>query len=186
MASVTVGMFLASINAYLNGTPGAKHHLGYGMLAREAFGLWGSYFCIMLNVFQCFVFYVSMSGSSERILRTDLSAQGTQMYFGGQAFVLILNSIFPSFLRMKNTLPARYAGLKSHLRSRANDSKRSYHYPRNNWICSLHHSLLSHHLFHSSLQDSKTFGSPGGCRHCHFARYHGLGCCSMFTLSLTR
>lgn len=27
------------------------------------------------------------------------------MYFGGQAFVLILNAIFPSFLRMKNTLP---------------------------------------------------------------------------------
>ena len=27
------------------------------------------------------------------------------MYFGGQAFVIILNSIFPSFLRMKNTLP---------------------------------------------------------------------------------
>ncbi|KAF1994741.1 hypothetical protein P154DRAFT_475473 [Amniculicola lignicola CBS 123094] len=27
------------------------------------------------------------------------------MYFGGQAFVLILNAIFPTFLRMKNTLP---------------------------------------------------------------------------------
>ncbi|PQE13795.1 uracil permease protein [Rutstroemia sp. NJR-2017a BVV2] len=87
MASVTIGMLLASINAYLNGTPGAKHHLGYGMLGRAAFGLWGSYFCIMLNVFQSFVFY------------------GTQMYFGGEAFVIILNSIFPTFLRMKNTLP---------------------------------------------------------------------------------
>ncbi|KUJ16042.1 uncharacterized protein LY89DRAFT_648168 [Mollisia scopiformis] len=87
MASVTVGMFLASINAYLNGTPGAKHHLGYGMLARAAFGLWGSYFCVMLNVFQSFVFY------------------GTQMYFGGQAFVIILNSLSPGFLHMKNTLP---------------------------------------------------------------------------------
>lgn len=30
------------------------------------------------------------------------------MFFGGQAFVIILNSIFPTFLRMKNTLPARY------------------------------------------------------------------------------
>jgi NCS1 family nucleobase:cation symporter-1 len=87
MTAVTVGMLIACANAYLNGTPGAKHHLGYGLLARSAFGLWGSYFCVMLNVFQSFVFY------------------GTQMYFGGQAFVLILNSIFPSFLRMKNTLP---------------------------------------------------------------------------------
>ncbi len=31
--------------------------------------------------------------------------QGTQIYFGGQAFVIIPNSIFPTFLRMKNTLP---------------------------------------------------------------------------------
>ncbi|KAE9963979.1 hypothetical protein BLS_008768 [Venturia inaequalis] len=87
MASVVVGMFLACLNAFLNGSPGAKHHLGYGMLARAAFGMWGSYFCIMLNVFQSFVFY------------------GTQMYFGGQAFVIILNSLSHSFLTMKNTLP---------------------------------------------------------------------------------
>lgn len=88
MTSITIGMLIASITAFLNGTPGAKHHLGYGMLARSAFGLWGSYFCIMLNVFQSFVFY------------------GTQMYFGGQTFVLILNALSPSFLHMRNTLPA--------------------------------------------------------------------------------
>jgi NCS1 family nucleobase:cation symporter-1 len=84
-----VGMVISSCNAYLNGTPGAKHHLGYGMLARSTFGLWGSYFVVMLNVFQSFVFY------------------GTQMYFGGQAFVIILNSLSPSFLHMRNTLPER-------------------------------------------------------------------------------
>jgi NCS1 family nucleobase:cation symporter-1 len=43
----------------------------------------------MLNVFQSFVFY------------------GTQMYFGGQAFVIILNSLSPSFLHMRNTLPEK-------------------------------------------------------------------------------
>jgi len=85
-----VGCFLACISAYLNGVPGAKHFLGYGMLARTAFGLWGSYFCVMLNVFQSFVFY------------------GTQMYFGGEAFVIILNSLSPGFLHLKNTLPERY------------------------------------------------------------------------------
>jgi cytosine/uracil/thiamine/allantoin permease len=61
MTAVTIGMLIASVTAFLNGTPGAKHHLGYGMLARSAFGLWGSYFCIMLNVFQSFVFYVRFS-----------------------------------------------------------------------------------------------------------------------------
>ncbi|KAK3072951.1 hypothetical protein LTR53_005862 [Teratosphaeriaceae sp. CCFEE 6253] len=84
MGAVVVGMFIASINAFLNGTPGAKHHLGYGMLGRAAFGMWGSYFVVMLNVFQSFVFY------------------GTQMYFGGQGFVIILS---PGFLHMRNTLP---------------------------------------------------------------------------------
>lgn len=42
----------------------------------------------MLNVFQSFIFY------------------GTQMYFGGMAFVIILNSLSRSFLLMENTLPA--------------------------------------------------------------------------------
>ena len=105
MCSITVGMAIASANAYLNGTPGAKHHLGYGMLARASFGMWGSYFCIMLNVFQSFVFYVSTLILLNATCTDE--PQGTQMYFGGQAFVLILNSIFPSFLRMKNTLPER-------------------------------------------------------------------------------
>ncbi|KAI1491833.1 permease for cytosine/purines, uracil, thiamine, allantoin-domain-containing protein [Biscogniauxia mediterranea] len=86
-AVVVIGCIIASLSAYLNGAPGAIHHLGYGTLARAAFGLWGSYFVVMLNVFQSFIFY------------------GTQMYFGGMAFVIILNSIFPSFLTLPNTLP---------------------------------------------------------------------------------
>ncbi|KAI0020991.1 permease for cytosine/purines, uracil, thiamine, allantoin-domain-containing protein [Xylariomycetidae sp. FL0641] len=85
---VAIGCVVASLSAYLNGAAGAIHHLGYGTLARAAFGLWGSYFVVMLNVFQSFIFY------------------GTQMYFGGMAFVIILNSIFPSFLHLANTLPA--------------------------------------------------------------------------------
>lgn len=89
MASVTIGMLLACGSAYLSGVPGARYHVGYGLFARAAWGLWGSYFCVILNIFQCFVFY------------------GTQMYFGGQAFVIILNSLSHSFLTMKNTLPER-------------------------------------------------------------------------------
>ncbi|KAK7907982.1 hypothetical protein PG985_015285 [Apiospora marii] len=84
---VVIGCVIASLSSYLNGAAGTIHHLGYGTLARAAFGLWGAYFVVMLNVFQSFVFY------------------GTQMYFGGMAFVLILNAIFPSFLHMANTLP---------------------------------------------------------------------------------
>ncbi|KAI0482558.1 permease for cytosine/purines, uracil, thiamine, allantoin-domain-containing protein [Xylariaceae sp. FL0804] len=85
---VVIGCVIASLSSFLNGGAGSIHHLGYGTLGRAAFGLWGSYFTIMLNVFESFVFY------------------GTQMYFGGMAFVIILNSIFPSFLTLANTLPA--------------------------------------------------------------------------------
>jgi purine-cytosine permease-like protein len=67
MTSITIGMIIASVTAFLNGTPGAKHHLGYGMLARSSFGLWGSYFCIMLNVFQSFVFYVRKTPSQDHL-----------------------------------------------------------------------------------------------------------------------
>ena len=65
--SQVVGCVIASLSAFLNGGAGAIHHLGYGCLARAAFGLWGSYFVVMLNVFQSFIFY------------------GTQMYFGGMS-----------------------------------------------------------------------------------------------------
>ena len=32
---------------------------------------------------------------------------GIQAYYGGQAVVVVLNSIFPQFLHLKNTLPER-------------------------------------------------------------------------------
>jgi NCS1 family nucleobase:cation symporter-1 len=64
MLSVVFGMVLACGSAYLSGVPGAKFHLGYGAFARAAWGLWGSYFCIMLNIFQWYVVYLHVSGAS--------------------------------------------------------------------------------------------------------------------------
>jgi cytosine/uracil/thiamine/allantoin permease len=52
-----VGCTIASLSAFLNGGAGAIHHVGFGALARAAFGLWGSYFVITLSVFQSFIFY---------------------------------------------------------------------------------------------------------------------------------
>ncbi|KAF4630885.1 hypothetical protein G7Y89_g7249 [Cudoniella acicularis] len=49
--AVLVRTAIASLSAFLTGTPGTVHHLGYGILGRAAFGLWGSYFCVMMNVF---------------------------------------------------------------------------------------------------------------------------------------
>lgn len=57
------------------------------MMGRASFGLWGSYFTIILCVFGGIIYF------------------GVQSYYGGQAVVVILNAIFPQFLHLKNTLP---------------------------------------------------------------------------------
>lgn len=54
--AILIGSILASFNAYLAGTPGARFHLGYGMLGRAAFGLWGSYMALLLSCFESFIF----------------------------------------------------------------------------------------------------------------------------------
>lgn len=66
-----------------------------------------------------------------------------------------------------------------------------WHYnPRPYRFCSLHHSLLSNHLFHPGTQNPEAVGSPGSHRHCHIARNNGLGnicklniCRILFTLT---
>lgn len=107
--------------------------------------------------------------------------QGTQMYFGGQAFVLILNSIFPTFLRMKNTLPDRYEDiLQLTPINSANLLQCWNHNAWIDWIRPFHHPLLSHNLFHSSAQDPEAVGSASGNCYRHFARHYGLGRSCMF------
>jgi nucleobase:cation symporter-1, NCS1 family len=71
------------MNAYLNGTPGAKHHLGYGMLARARFGLWGSYFCVMLNVFQSFVFYVRWKYKNREVTANHCAGDTNVLWWSG-------------------------------------------------------------------------------------------------------
>jgi nucleobase:cation symporter-1, NCS1 family len=87
--AVLVGAAFAGLLGFLAGQPGRVHHLGFMMMGRAAFGLWGSYFAIMLCVFESLIYF------------------GIQSYYGGQAVVVILNAIFPQFLRLRNSLPAR-------------------------------------------------------------------------------
>ncbi|KAF7190566.1 putative permease C29B12.14c [Pseudocercospora fuligena] len=87
IVAVLLGTLLASKNAFLCGEIGRDHHLGYTMMSRACWGLYGSYLGIFLSTMQCLIFF------------------GVQAYFGGQAVVLWLSAIFPQFLRLKNTLP---------------------------------------------------------------------------------
>ena len=63
------------------------YHLGFPMMSRSTFGMYGSYFVIMIKCFVNFIFC------------------GVQIYWGGLAVRVFLGAIFPSFEHMANTLP---------------------------------------------------------------------------------
>ncbi|RDW65004.1 hypothetical protein BP6252_10655 [Coleophoma cylindrospora] len=85
--AVLVGGCLASLNAFLCGETGRQHYLGYTMMGRATWGLYGSYLCIALSCVQSLIYF------------------GIQSYYGGEAVVIILSSLSHSFMTMKNTLP---------------------------------------------------------------------------------
>lgn len=57
--AVLVGAAFAGLLGFLAGQAGRVHHLGFFMMCRAAFGLWGSYFAILLPLFESII-YVSM------------------------------------------------------------------------------------------------------------------------------
>ncbi|KAH6677713.1 permease for cytosine/purines, uracil, thiamine, allantoin-domain-containing protein [Halenospora varia] len=84
---VLVGSFIAGLIAFICGEPGVQYHLGFPMMSRASFGMYGSYFVVMLKCFVNFIYF------------------GIQAYWGGLAVKVMLSSIFPSFQHMANTLP---------------------------------------------------------------------------------
>ncbi|KAF7556446.1 hypothetical protein G7Z17_g1424 [Cylindrodendrum hubeiense] len=87
IGGILVGSVLSSIVAVLCAEPGILYHLGFPMLSRSTFGMYGSFFVIILKCFVNFTFF------------------GIQSYWGGQAIAVMLSAIFPSFAHMENTLP---------------------------------------------------------------------------------
>ncbi|KAH8674590.1 permease for cytosine/purines, uracil, thiamine, allantoin-domain-containing protein [Tricladium varicosporioides] len=88
IGAMLVGGVISAIIAWLCGRPGIKYHLGFPMMSRVTFGMFGSYFIVVLKCFTNFLYC------------------GIQTYWGGLAVHVILAAVFPSFHRMKNTLPA--------------------------------------------------------------------------------
>ncbi|KAF2001592.1 hypothetical protein P154DRAFT_489970 [Amniculicola lignicola CBS 123094] len=87
IGGVLVGGIIAGMVAFLCGEPGVKYHLGFPMMSRATFGMYGSYFVISLKLFVNFIFC------------------GIQSYWGGLAASVVIGSTFPSFHHMENTLP---------------------------------------------------------------------------------
>lgn len=103
VGAVLVGTCFASTLGFVSGQMGRVHHLGFMMMGRASFGLWGSYFAIMICVFESVIYVRHIP--AENLASADGSQFGVQSFYGGQAIVVILNAIFPQFLHLKNTLP---------------------------------------------------------------------------------
>lgn len=87
MVVVVLGKFLILAIAISHGWGGSVWHIGYTVLSRSVFGMWGSYLALLQRIVLCIVWYA------------------VQSYTAGQCIALILSSIFPSFHQLRNTLP---------------------------------------------------------------------------------
>ncbi|RDW73384.1 hypothetical protein BP6252_07291 [Coleophoma cylindrospora] len=91
LGAILAGCVISSFLGIFAGRPGMDYSLGYTMMNRVSFGLWGT--TVPMTV-------VFLGG---------IVFSGIQAYYGGQAMTLILGAIFPTFHRMPNTLPASAA-----------------------------------------------------------------------------
>lgn len=73
------------------------------MMSRATFGMYGSWFVIILKCFVNVVLYVSKPQFASLYL--TFASFGFQSYWGGLAADVVLSSIFPSYHNLANTLP---------------------------------------------------------------------------------
>ncbi|KAI1365587.1 permease for cytosine/purines, uracil, thiamine, allantoin-domain-containing protein [Xylaria arbuscula] len=72
----------------LNGRASSRYHIGFPVLARSSFGMWGSYMAIAMRAIVCIIW------------------NGTNSYYGGKCVTVAITAIWPQFGRLPNTLPA--------------------------------------------------------------------------------
>lgn len=78
---------LSAVVIVLNGRAAARYHIGYPVLSRASFGIYGQYFVVLLR---------SILG---------IIWGGVQLYFTGQFISVCLRCIFPSWERIPNDIP---------------------------------------------------------------------------------
>ena len=79
---------LSAVVMVLNGRAASKYHVGYPVLSRLSFGVYGQYFVVVLR---------SILG---------IIWGGVQLYFEGQFISICLRCIFPSWEKVPNKIPA--------------------------------------------------------------------------------
>jgi NCS1 family nucleobase:cation symporter-1 len=55
LGGITVGGVLAGMVAYLCGEPGVRYHLGFSMMSRATFGMYGAWFVVVVKCFVNFI-----------------------------------------------------------------------------------------------------------------------------------
>ena len=78
---------------------------------------------------------------------------GVQSYYGGQAVVVILNSLSPGFSNLRNTIPARLVVGGTYTKTQpANIPQFVHHDSSSDWISALLRLLRTLHLY-TSMED---------------------------------
>ena len=55
IGSMLLGTIVCAIVAHVCGEPGIKYHLGFPMMSRATFGMYGSYFVVVIKCFTNFL-----------------------------------------------------------------------------------------------------------------------------------
>lgn len=87
MGIIVVGNIFIALLALLNAAPGGYYHIGYTVLLRVAFGIYGSYVGVVVRIVLSIVWYGSLS------------------YLGSQCLNCVLSLWSPKYMHMANTLP---------------------------------------------------------------------------------
>ncbi|KAI0641777.1 NCS1 nucleoside transporter family [Trametes meyenii] len=87
MVSVIIGQLLVALAVVANGYVGAEWHVGFPVYNRFVFGVYGSFFPLLMRILLSIVWY------------------GVQLVFGGKSVKVVIASIWPSFYTLHNTLP---------------------------------------------------------------------------------
>ncbi|KAL2829078.1 permease for cytosine/purines, uracil, thiamine, allantoin-domain-containing protein [Aspergillus pseudoustus] len=87
LGMVALGFFILSIVIALNGAVGAIYHVPFPVVARAGWGFWGSYLPIVSRLILG-VFWFAINSVN-----------------GGNAVVVMLGAIWPSFLKIPNGIP---------------------------------------------------------------------------------
>ncbi|KAI0367930.1 NCS1 nucleoside transporter family [Pilatotrama ljubarskyi] len=87
LISVVIGYLIVACAVVGNGFVGAEWHVGFPIYNRFVWGVFGSFFPLLMRILLSIVWY------------------GVQLVFGGKSVKVVIAAIWPSFYTLHNTLP---------------------------------------------------------------------------------